>query len=162
MNDAIFDDIDIEHVAKSKFGLAVDIKQVIARNVPVSHTTEATVFLTTKNQLFTLVSGKSRLLLGDVRKIIIRMGMKAELFLPPKGEPDYFNRIGREKFKEVFPGRGVLSSDDIAFYKTLAPYNPAMVQISEIKQGVIRKFDPDSTNDWRIAAEFSYRRIKTS
>lgn len=162
MNSDIYDDITIEKVAKDKFGLSVDIKQVIARAVPVSHTTDATVFLSTKNQLYLLIDGKARLTLGDVRKVVTRMGLKGEFYFPPKGEPDYFDRIGNEKFREVFPGRSILTSDDTAFYRTLAPYNPALVQISEVKDGVIRKFDPDSKRGWRIAAEFSYRRIMTS
>lgn len=162
MNSDIYDDIEIERMAKEKFGLGVEVRQVIVRAVPVSHTSEATVFLSTKNQLYALVSGKARLTLGDVRKMIIRMGMKAEYFFPPKGEPDYFDRIGNEKFHEVFPGRPILSKDDTAFYRTLAPYNPALVQINEVKDGTIKKFDPDSKRDWRVAAEFSYRRIMTS
>lgn len=162
MNSDIYDDITIEKMAKEKFGLEVEIQQVIARAISVSHTSEATVFLSDKKQLYAIVTGKARLTLGDVQKIIIRMGLKAEFYFPPKGEPDYFDRIGNEKFHEVFPGRAILSSDDTAFYKTLAPYNPALVQIKEVKDGVIRKFDPDSKRGWRIAAEFSYRRIMTS
>lgn len=162
MNSDIYDDIAIEKMTKDKFGLTVEIKQVVARAVPVSHTTDATVFLSMKNQLYVLIDGKARLTLGDVQKIVIRMGMKGEFFFPPKGEPDYFDRIGDEKFKEVFPGRSILTSDDTAFYRTLAPYNPALVQINEVKTGIIKKFDPDSKRGWRIAAEFSYRRIMTS
>ncbi|HEX6257869.1 MAG TPA: hypothetical protein VFZ48_00145 [Candidatus Saccharimonadales bacterium] len=162
MNDAIYDDTAIERLAKETFGVSLEIKQVVARQIPVSHTAEATVFLTTKNQLFVLINARARLLLGDVRKIIVRMGLKAELFVPPRGEPDYFDRVGREKFKEVFPGRGAVSAEDITFYRTLATYNPALVQIIEVRDGVIKKFDADSSNAWRVAAEFSYRRIPTS
>jgi len=162
MNDAIYDDITLEKLAKEKFGLHLEIKQTILRSAPVSYTSEASVFLTTKNQLFVLVTGKSRLLLSDIRKIVVRMGLKAELFVPPKGEPDYFDRIGREKFAQVFPGRTPTVADDLAFYRTLAPYNPALVQIKEVKDGVIKQFDADSTRDWRLAVEFSYRRILTS
>ena len=48
MNDEIYDDIALEQIAKSKFGLKVEIDKVIVRQVPVSHVAEATVFLTTK------------------------------------------------------------------------------------------------------------------
>jgi hypothetical protein len=162
MNEEIYDDATLERMAKEKFGLSLDIKQTIVRAVPVSYTSEASVFLTTKNQLFVLITGKSRLLLGDIRTLVVRMGLKAELFVPPKGEPDYFDRIGREKFMQVFPGRTPTVSDDVTFYRTLAPYNPALVQIKEIKDGAIKQFDADSSRDWRVAAEFSYRRILTS
>ena len=74
MNDAIYDDIALEQLAKEHFGQAVDIKQVIARDIPTSHTTKASVFLTAKNQLYVLITGRAPLTLGDVRKMVKRMG----------------------------------------------------------------------------------------
>lgn len=162
MNDEMYDDIALEQIAKSKFGLKVEIDKVIVRQIPVSHVAQATVFLTTKKQLFVYVSAHSKLVLSDVKKIVTRMGMKAELFLPPKGEVDYFDEVGRVKFREVFPSRHDPLKEDIIFYRTLAPYNPALVQIHEIKNGEIKQFDTDASNGWRTVARFAYRRIKTS
>lgn len=162
MNDEIYDDVTLERIAKDRFGMDVDISQVIVRSIEVSRTATATVFLTKKKQLLVYVNGHSKLLLSDIKKIIARMGLKAELYLPPKGHPDYFDAIGREKFRDVFPGRGHIGSEDIIFYRTLAPYNPALVLISEVKNGEIYRYDSDSRGDWRVAAKFTYRRIKTS
>jgi len=162
MNDEIYDDMAIERVCKERFGLEVDIAQVIARNIEVGRTVTATVFLSEKKQLLVYVSGHSRLLLSDVKKIVARMGLKAEVYFPPKGQPDYFDTIGREKFREVFPGRGHITDEDIIFYRTLAPYNPALVLISEVKNGEIYQYDSDAHGQWRVAAKFTYRRIRTS
>ncbi len=162
MNDEIYDDMAIERACKERFGLDVDIAQVIARNIEVGRTVTATVFLSKKKQLLVYVSGHSRLLLGDVKKIVARMGLKSELYFPPKGQPDYFDAIGREKFREVFPGRGHITDEDIIFYRTLAPYNPALVLINEVKNGEIYQYDSDARGDWRVAAKFAYRRIRTS
>ena len=162
MNSEVYDDIALEQIAKNTFGLSCEIDTVIVRQVPVSHTAEATVFMTTKKQLFVYVAAKSKLVLGDVQKIVTRMGLKAELYLPPKGEIDYFDEVGRTKFREVFPARHNPNAEDIIFYRTLAPYNPALVQIHEIKNGEIKQFDTDSSKGWRVAARFAYRRIKTS
>ena len=63
---------------------------------------------------------------------------------------------------EVFPGRHVITDEDIIFYKTLAPYNPALVMISEVKNGEIYQFDADARDGWRVGAKFAYRRIRTS
>ena len=90
------------------------------------------------------------------------MGLRAEIYLPPKGEVDYFDEIGRQHFRKVFPGRHNPSHDDIMFYRTLAPYNPAMVQILEVKDGEIKQFDTDASSGWRTVTRFAYRRIKTS
>ena len=162
MTEETFDELALERTCKDKFGLSVEIKQVIARRAPVSRTDTATVFLTKKKQLYVYIEAQSRLVFADVKKIVTRMGMKAELYLPPKGRPHYFDEIGRQKFSEVFPGRTHITEGDITFYRTLAPYSPALVQISEIKDGVIMQYDSDASGGWRPAAKFAYRRIRTS
>jgi hypothetical protein len=162
MREEIYDDLALEKVCKERFGVDAEISQVIVRGVDVSRSASATVFLTKKKQLFVYVHGHSRLLLSDIKKIVARMGLKAEVYFPPKGQPDYFDAIGREKFREVFPGRGHISEEDIIFYRTLAPYNPALVLVGEVKNGEIYRYDSDAKSDWRIAAKFAYRRIKTS
>ena len=162
MNGEIYDDMALERIAKERFGLDIDITQVIVRQVEVSRTATATVFLTKKKQLLAFVTGPSRLLLGDVKKIITRMGLKAELYFPPKGQPDYFDTIALSKFHEVFPGRGHVTDADLMFYRTLAPYNPALILIGEVKNGEIYQYDSDARGNWRTAAKFAYRRIKTS
>lgn len=162
MQDEIYDDMALERVAREHFGIDVDVVQVIVRNMNVGRTATATVFLTKKKQLFAYISGQSRLLLGDVKKIVARMGLKAELYIPPKNRPHYFDAIGREKFREVFPGRAHITGEDLIFYRTLAPYNPALVQIGEVKNGEIYCYDTDARSDWRVAAKFAYRRIQTS
>jgi hypothetical protein len=162
MNDEIYDDLALERIIKDQFGLTIDIDTVIVRQVEVSRTAHATLLLTKKKQLLVYIGGHSKLLLGDVKKIISRMGLKAELYFPPKGQPDYFDHLGREKFQAVFPGRSHISDDDITFYRTLAPYSPALVLISEVKNGEIYRYDSDARGQWRVATKFAYRRIKTS
>ena len=158
----MYDELAMERAIKESFGVDIDMRQVIVFRAPVSHTAEATLFLTTKKQLFLYVTGKSKLLLGDVKKLVSRMGLKAELYIQPKGRSSYFDEVGRNKFNEVFPGRKHVSDEDIIFYRTLATYNPALVLISEVKNGEIYQFDSDATTNWRVAAKFAYRRIKTS
>jgi hypothetical protein len=162
MNDEVYDDIALERLARELFGIDVDIHQVIVRQIDVSRSSTATVFFTKKKQLFVYIAGQSKLSLGDIEKIVARMGLKAERFCPPKGQPDYFDYVGQTKFREVFPSRRAINSSDIIFYRTLAPYNPALVLISEVKNGEILMYDSDSRSKWRVAAKFSYRRITTS
>ena len=162
MNTALYDDVALERIVHDTFGLTIDIDSVILRASDVSRTARATVLLSKKRQLLVYIEASSPLLLGDVKKIISRMGLKAELYMPPKGQPHYFDDIGRMKFSEVFPGRKVITDEDIVFYKTLAPYNPALVLISEVKKGEIYQFDADARGGWRVGAKFAYRRIRTS
>jgi len=162
MSDRIYNEITLERAIKETFGIDADVRQVIVFRVPIRHTAEATLFLTTKKQLYLYITGKSKLLFGDIKKIVLHMGLKAELYLPPKGRPMYFDEIGRNKFHDVFPGRSHINNEDILYYKTLAPYNPALVLISEVKNGIVYQFDSDAITNWRMAAKFAYRRIKTS
>ena len=126
MSPAVYDDLALERLAKERFGMNVEVESVILRRVDVSRTAKATVFLTAKRQLLLYIEASSPLLLADVKKLVSRMGMKAEMYMPPKGQPHYFDDIGRSKFLEVFPGRSQISNEDIQFYRTLAPYNPAL------------------------------------
>jgi len=162
MNDQVYHDFALEKIIKVKFGVNAEIDTVIARNFPVSRTAEATLFLTKKKQLFLYIDSQSKLLLSDVQKIVSRVGLKAELYLPPKNRPNYFDEIGTQKFREIFPGRGHINQEDIAFYRTLTPYSPALILITEVKNGTIYQYDSDSSGLWRINAKFTYRRIKTS
>lgn len=162
MNDRMYDELALERLIKERFGIDVDMIQPIVYKIPVSHTSEATLFLNAKKQLYLFIQGESKLLLGDIKKIVARMHLKAELFVPPKNVPDYFDNIGEAKFKEVFPGRSNISSSDILYYRTLAPYNPALVLISEVLGGEVFQFDNDAADKWRPSVKFTYRRIRTS
>ena len=162
MNDQLYDDVALERQIKSQFGVNAEVESVIARRIPVGRTAEATLFLSSKKQLYLYVSGENRLYLSDVKKIVSRVGLQADLYLPPKGRPQYFEEVGTAKFEEIFPGRKIVTGDDIAFYKTLAPYSPALVLIREVKNGIIYQYDSDATGGWRAHTKFSYRRIMTS
>lgn len=162
MNEEMYDDLALERAAKEQFGLSFEINNVILRNADVGQAAKATVFLTKKKQLFCYVHGPARLLLGDVKKIATRMGLKIELFVPPRGQPNYFDDIAVQKFREVFPGRSNPRDEDLIFYRTLAPYSPALLIVGEVKDGVIYQADSDARSGWRPAVKFAYRRIRTS
>jgi len=162
MNDQIYDDYALERLLKDQFGVSVEVDSVIARHIPVGRSVEATLLLTKKKQLFLYVHGETKLLLSDIQKIASRVGLTPELYMPPKNRPNYFDEIGTRKFQEIFPGRKVASPQDIAFYRTLAPYSPALVLIQDVKTGTIFQYDSDSKSNWRPHAKFSYRRIRTS
>jgi hypothetical protein len=160
MNDAIFDDIAIEKSCKDRFDRTVDIADIIVRGVPVGVATKATVFVSAKGQVFCYIASQSSLVLDDVRKIIHRMQCEAEVFVPPHGEADYFERIGRDKFKVMFPGKPIVGEEDLRYYKNLAPYNPALVLLSKIK-GELRGFEVESKT-WRKVKDYAYSKIRPS
>lgn len=147
---------------KTSFGVVVIPRSMIAQSLAVSASAEATLFLSDKKHLYCLIRSLKRQTLGDVRKIAAHMGLKVESYLPPHGRANYFDTIGSSEFAKVFPGRKVISARDIDYYKSLAPYNPALLVVSEIKDGVIHQFDRDARTGWRPALKFVYRRIKTS
>ncbi len=158
----LIDEVTFEQMLKNKFGVRLNIDKFVLTETDVSRNSKATVFLTDKKQLYCYISGIQNLSLGDIQKIVRRMGLVPELYLPPKGQPTYFDDIGKDKFQEVFPGRKHISSDDISFYRTLAPYNPALIIVKEVKNGEIHRYDPDARTGWRLATKLMYRRIRTS
>ena len=158
----MFDEIDLERFIRSAFGIKLDIKSTLTDKIPVGPGVVASVILSDKGLLFALITAHGPLSLGDVRKILVRMNLRPEQFMPPHADPDYFDRIATAKFREVFPGRTAIGNDDLKFYRTLASYNPALVQIAEVTDDVIKQFDTDAVGQWRPSVRFSYRRIKTS
>lgn len=161
MTTDVFDDFALERSTRDEFGVTIDVETVIARAIPVGNSMHATLFLNKKKQLYCYIYGPGRLVLGDVGKLAVRIGLKVEMFFPPKGRPQYFDEIGRAKFREVFPGRHDVSPEDIVFYKTLAPYSPALLLVSEVRDGTIYCHDSDARTGWRPTVKFAYRRIKT-
>ena len=157
MIDELNDAASIAHAVRGAFGVKIDVKEVVARAVPVSYTAQATFFLANNNALYVLIRAEGRVVLADVRKMVRGMNLDAADFLPPHGEKGYFERIGEQKFKEVFPGRSVVSPDDLRYYRTLAPYNPALIRIERVK-GEIRGFHTP-TKTWRKVRDYSYSRI---
>ncbi len=163
MTEEIYDELALERRIRELFGVNINLRQTIVHDAPVGRSINATVFLTDKKQLYLYIEGQSKILLDDVKKIVARMGMKAEAYMSPKNRPGYFDEFGEQKFKSIFPGRTRISEDDIRFYRTLAPYNPALVLIKEITDGKIYEFNSDTASDgWRLSVKFTYRRIRTS
>ncbi|HVI69533.1 MAG TPA: hypothetical protein VM581_03675 [Magnetospirillaceae bacterium] len=160
MNEALLDDLAIEKTCKEQFDRTLDVADVIVRGMPAGVATRATLFVTTKGQVFLFVVSQSSLVLDDVRKIVHRMQCEAEVFVPPHGEQEYFERIGRAKFKVMFPGKHIVGEDDLRYYKNLAPYNPALILLSRVK-GEVRGFEVESKT-WRKAKDYTYSKIRTT
>jgi hypothetical protein len=161
MDSGLYDDLALEEGVKEYFKLSLAIKDILLRDIPVSHTMTATVFLSDKNQLYVYIDGKSRTKLADIKKIVARMGVKPLTYIPPRGDKDYFMRIAKVHFNNTFPGRRHISDHDLDYYKTLCSYSPALVQVEEVIKGMINQYDTDSPTQWRPALRYSYRRIMT-
>lgn len=162
MNEQALFEVNLERTISQQFGLDVNIENIIGSRLSVSRSGEATLFLTDKKQLYLFIDSQSTLNLGDVRKIVAHMGLKADAYLPPKGRPTYFDDIGATHFQKIFPGRKVASPQDTAYYRTLAPYRPALVLIGEVIDGTVYQYDADARTNWRPSTKFTYRRIRTS
>ena len=161
MLDNAVNDMAVEELIKAQFGLQLEVKQMIVRSVPVSRVATASVFLTPKRQVFALIQAQSAMTLGDTASIAKKMGLSVDQFLPPQHDETYFSGIARDKFREVFPGRRDISDVELRYYRTLVPYNPALLRVGAIEGGVIKQFDPHDTSGWRLAAKFSYKQIST-
>lgn len=157
MDDQIYDDTVIERTVEAAFGLKLNISEVIARDISTGYTATATIFKTSPNNVFVLIRSQGAQLLADVQKMLRGMNIDAESFVPPHGDAEYFQRIGVQKFKEMFPGKHIMSDDDTRYYQTLAPYNPALVRVARVK-GDIRSFHFESKL-WRKVRDYSFSKI---
>lgn len=162
MNDQLYDEINIEHIIQNKFGIKLNIDEIIASKVPVSRSDDSVIFKTDKRQYYILINTKSKKTFGDIKKILSKMEIVPFEFLPPNGKKDYFIQLATEKFNKTFPGRKVVSEDDLHFYKTTVLYSPALIQIKQSKNGKIYCFDADARNSWRPCMKFTYIKIDTN
>ena len=161
MSSHSYEHLALEETLKQYFSPKIVIKEILLFEVPVSHTLTATVFLSEKSQLYVHITGESRTTLGDIKKIVHRMGLVADTYIPPHGKKDYFDVVARDHYRKIFPGRSHVGEGDLRYYRTLAPYSPALIQIAEVTQGTIYQYDTDSSSRWRPVLKHNYRRIKT-
>jgi hypothetical protein len=157
MNDDMYDDLAIERACEAIFNLKLTITEVVARRISTGYTSTATVFKTAPTALYVYIEAQGALLFADVVKILRQMNVEADSYLPPHGDKEYFKRIGEQKFKAMFPGKHITSEEDTRYYQTLAPYNPALVQIAKVK-GDIRSFHYESKL-WRKVRGYSFNKI---
>src|SRR6266496_512397 len=157
MNDDIYDNEAIVRLCRQAFDVSLRITEVIVRQISTGYTSTATVFKASPTAVYVLIRSQSSQVLADAQKIVRQMNIDAEEFLPPHGDAEYFERIGVEKFKSMFPGKHIMSDDDTRYYQTLAPYNPALVRVAKVK-GDIRAFHSESKS-WRKVRDYPYNRI---
>lgn len=160
MNDEIFDDLAIEKTCQQIFGIKLDIKEAIVRNVTTGITSKATLFKTTSNAHYLYVVSQSSMLRADVEKIVRSMELVPAQFMPPYRDEEYFKRVGIIKFKAMFPGKHIMSNDDTRYYETLASYNPALVRIAKVK-GEIRAYVIE-TKQWKKVREYVFAELKVA
>lgn len=161
MNEPLYREVALERTLSAMFGVDLTIQQMICDEMPVSRTAQAEIFLTPDKLLYVYIEAKSNLNLGDVKKIASKIGLVVEKYYPYKNQTNYFDTEALKKFHAVFPGRSNITESDLAYYRTLVPYHPALLLVREVKDGHIFQFDPDSQSNWRLSKTFSYKRLRT-
>lgn len=156
------DDLTLERRIYALFKLDTNIKSMIAREIPVGGSAVASVFLTNNQLLFCFIDAETRLRFGDIKKIIRHMKLVPEQYLAPGADLEYFDRLAEDKFRQMFPGRPIIGSDDLSYYRTLAPYCPALIQIKQVDGDHIWQYDRTAVGEWRPSIKFIYRRLPTS
>ena len=154
MNDEAYDDALLEKEIKARFGIGLDIAEMIVRRIPAGPAIWGSVFLTNSQNIYAYIEGTKTMTLGDVKRILIRMGLRADRYFPPRAQENYFTERAKTKYKEVFPGRPVTNDNDLVYYKSLVPYSPALVSILEITDGKINQYDTDAASSWRVNLKF--------
>ncbi|MGD8373919.1 MAG: hypothetical protein PVI21_03620 [Candidatus Woesebacteria bacterium] len=158
LKDTSLESREVARVCSQYFGVNVDIKHMVIADVSTGKSSFTSVFEASDHTIYALCTSNENLTLADVRKIIHGMGMEADAYLPPMGSRNYFEDYGRRAFAMAYPARKIGSEKELAYYKTMAPYSPALVRISKIN-GEIREYLA-ALQRWQKAMGYSYRRIK--
>lgn len=160
MNSDFFTDLAVEASIRDNFNKRFDISKMIVRDIQVGTAAHASIFKIKGGGVYVLIRSANELSLGDVMKMARNMGIDIEECLPPAGIETYFNDKAIERFKQVFPGKHIMNdSDDLRYYRTLAPYTPALIKVARIR-GELCEFAPE-TREWRVVKRLSYAKIDT-
>ena len=159
MENHAYSDKNLEEFLQKHFGVNFGIEEVVSRNLSVGYSAEATIFKSKKGRVYAFISLEARATLGDIQYILSKMNLKPAYFFPPSGFENYFYDRAKVQFLEVFPGRHDVKDEELRYYKKRVLYNPALVEISEIRDGEIRCFNADSIGSWRTAQKYSYKKI---
>ena len=154
-----YTDKNLEEFIQKHFAVKLNFEEVVARNLPVSYSTEVLIFRSKNQKLYAFISGEARLTLGDISKSLAKMNLKPAKFFPPNGLEDYFLEHARAQFLRIFPAREHISNEELRFYKTQVIYNPALVEIASIRNGEIKCCNTDAIGSWRVAKRLNYRSI---
>jgi hypothetical protein len=154
MNEEAYADAFLEKEIKARFKVEIEIKKMIVRRIPAGPAIWASVFMGDNKIIYVFIEGTKTMTLGDVKRIINRMGMRADRYFEPYSEIDYFDKRAEIKFKDIFPGKPIGSELDLMHYKSLVPYSPALVSILEIIDSKINQYDTDAAGGWRVAYKF--------
>lgn len=157
-----YSDKNLQDFIQKHFSVKLTIEEVIMREMPVSYSAEAFIFRSKNHKIYAFISGESRLTLGDISKTLSKMNLKPAEFFSPNGNENYFSDRAKIQFLEIFPARDHILEEELRYYKTRVQYNPALIEISEIKDGEIKCFNADSIGSWRVAKRLSYKNLKIS
>ena len=120
----------LESTCRALFGTSIKPKHILESNIPTRKSSYTTIFETTKGEIYALCIADTPLVFADVRRIIRDIDDGPVKYIPPQNNAEYFHAYGRQAFRDSFPGRTLNSDDDISFYVSLAPYNPALVRLT--------------------------------
>lgn len=148
----------IKRLCKENFGVDLRINTIVASDVEMTQDDSYTTIFNTNGAMYALCETNEPTTLRDIKSQIRLMGLDAEYYYPPAHDANYFERYGKNAFLSVFPGREIATESDIDFYKTLAPYSPALVRIRKVN-GRIRRFNKPG-NMWQTTMDLSYSRIR--
>ncbi|HEU5122253.1 MAG TPA: hypothetical protein VFT59_05410 [Candidatus Saccharimonadales bacterium] len=144
----------IEHACQTTFAYSVRVTNIVADALETPKNSHTTIFETDGGELLALCHSNETLELGDIKRIIRGMGLEAAYYFPPAGYDNYFIDFGKKAFAASFPGRRITEHDNLSFYESLAPYNPALVKIGKIN-GEIRGYIP-VLEQWYKVVDFNY------
>ncbi len=150
----------LKSIIKDFFGGQIELKRIIVPQLNFSRSSLGSVFIDQKDRLYAIIISQPKLSLGEIKKKLFSANLVYKRFLAPNNDPDFFNNLATEKFKQVYPGLEPKTERDLFYYKSLIKYDPVLVEIKTVKNDLIQTFDSNAKNNWRPCRRFSYNQIK--
>lgn len=145
----------VQAFCQDYFELAIPVDMVFDDDIETSASSLCTLFTATTGQMYALFVSRESQSLADVRHHARAMGLGIDSYAFPFGDRRYFERKGFEIFKRAYPGRKTWTPQEASYYRTLVAYNPALVRVTNIRDG-IRRYNPNYATKWQHALDVRY------
>jgi len=150
--------IETIKTCRDHFNVSLPIKEVLFDDIETGPNSYCVLFRTQKNDIYALFQSTSKQTFADVKRAAKAMGLNVEGYFAPYGDRSHFTRYGFAAFQDAYPGRNSWTAQEARYYKTLAPYAPALVRVSRVN-GEIRRFNSHDSH-WHKVFDFKYAKMK--
>lgn len=157
MSDRDYDSIRLEEtirLCRDAFHVNLPVSEVVFDDIETGPDAFCRLFRTTNGNLYALFTSAHDQTFRDVKQRAKHMGIRIKGYYFPYGDHDHFTNHGYHLFLQAYPGRRQWTLEEARYYRSLSPYQPALVRIEAVDNELRRYNEHDA--QWHKVYDFHY------